>query len=121
VQRRHVGSLALLTALTVGATGCGLLPLEPQGCPGALLEGALARDDGGGMGVHQPEVAITYPVVWPDGHQVQVLDGVPELVDSSGRVVGREGDHFSAAGGFSSGPNEVFRPCGAIEISRADE
>ena len=105
------------------ASGCGLLPaglLEPGGCPAALLEGTLVRHEASGLGVHQPEVDVIYPVEWEAGWSVREVDGVLELMDGAGRVVGVEGDGFSAGGGFTPGPDEVFQPCGPMEITSGD-
>jgi hypothetical protein len=89
------------------------------GCPGALLEGTMVRD-GTEMAVHQPEVDVTYPVAWPTGWTTRDVDGVLHLVRGAGQVVGAEGDQFSAGGGFSPGPEEVFTPCGGIDITAAE-
>jgi len=107
---------AAVAAIWLVVAGCSLLP-QPMGCPAALLEGTLVRDADGGIGVLQPEVDVVYPVEWPNGWSVRDEAGVRQLVDGSGRVVGGEGDHFSAGGGFTPGPNEVFEPCGGIEIT----
>jgi hypothetical protein len=117
-------AVLLAAACTLLVTACGsLLPglVEPQGCPGALLEGTIVRDEQTGLGVHNAEVDVTYPVQWPDGTSVDESDGVRRLVDAGGAVLGAEGDRFSAGGGFTSGPNEVFQPCGGIEITRAGD
>jgi len=101
--------------LLVVATGSGC-----SGCPMALLEGTLVRD-GHDMAVHQPEVDVTYPVAWPAGWTTRDVDGVLHLARGAGQVVGAEGDRFSAGGGFSPGPDEVFTPCGGIEVTPARE
>lgn len=117
-MRRLPALLAL--AGTLVTSGCeGVLQIPPAGCPAALLEGTLVRDGDEGLAVHQAEVDVTYPVVWPDGWSIWETDGVRHLVDGAGRQVGREGDGFSAGGGFSPGPDEVFEPCGGIEITPA--
>lgn len=104
--------MVVATALVVilaTLSGCG-------SCPGALLEGTLVRD-GTEMAVHQPEVDVTYPVDWPTGWTTRDVDGVLHLVRAAGQVVAAEGDGFSAGGGFSPGPDEVFQPCGRITIT----
>jgi hypothetical protein len=107
--------LALAVALLLGvatASACG-------GCPTALLEGTLVRDDGAEMAVHNAEVNVTYPIAWPAGWSARDVDGVLHVYHGAGRAVGAEGDRFSAGGGFSPGPDEVFMPCGAIRIRPA--
>jgi hypothetical protein len=105
------GATALVVVLAT-LSGCG-------GCPAALLEGTLVRD-GTEMAVHQPEVDVTSPVAWPAGWTTRDVDGVLYLVRGAGQVVGAEGDQFSAGGGFSPGPDEVFSPCGGIDITSAN-
>lgn len=107
--------------IVVSLAGCGVIEdlATPQACPAALLEGTLERDDTAGLVVRQLEVDVAYPVVWPDGWSTSDTGGMLLLIDDSGLVVGREGDHFSAGGGFSPGPDEVFQPCGGIEITPA--
>jgi hypothetical protein len=101
------------------AGACSLLPFD-QACPSALLEGTLVRGGGGELLVLQPEVNVAYPVEWPGGWSVREEGGILHLVDGAGRVVGTEGDGFWAGGGFTSGPDEIFQPCGRIEIAPAD-
>jgi hypothetical protein len=131
-MRRVMGPMRMrLTVATVAVglavigAGCGsVIPIEqvaPQGCPAALLEGTLARNERSGLGVHQADVDVTSPVEWPAGWSIVEGDGVRGLADGGGRVIGREGDWFSAGGGFTSGPVEVFQPCGGIEITPAGD
>ena len=104
--------MAVAIALVLGVatlSGCG-------GCRTALLEGTLVRN-GTGMAVHQSEVDVASPVAWPAGWTTRDVDGVLHLVGGAGQVIGAEGDRFSAGGGFSPGPNEVFEPCGGIDIT----
>ena len=101
-----------LVLVVATASGCG-------GCPTALLEGTLVRD-GAEMAVRQAEVDVTSPVAWPAGWTTREVDGVMYLVRGAGQVIGAEGDRFSAGGGFSPGPDEVFEPCGGIDITAAD-
>jgi hypothetical protein len=111
----------VLLILVVGTSGCTeLIPLTPEACPAALLEGTLVGDQNAGIAVHNAEVNATYPVAWPDGWSVRDMDGVRQLMDGS-RVVGEEGDRFSAGGGFTQGPDEIFQPCGAIQITAKDD
>ena len=108
------GLLVLVVLVAIGTTGCGSL-IPPAACPAALLEGTLVRDDDGRMAVHNAEVDVTHPVDWPDGWSATDVDGVLHLFNG-GEAVGREGDRFSAGGGFTPGPREVFEPCGEIGI-----
>jgi hypothetical protein len=120
--RRLPALVALACALV--ASGCDavqVLPIEPAGCPAALLEGTLVRDANEGLAVHVPDIDVAYPVVWPGGWSIQETDGLRQLVDATGRETGTEGDHFSAGGGFTPGPDEVFEPCGGIEITPVTE
>ena len=104
-------------AAVVGLCACTtLLPSGPEACPDALLEGTLVRGDDGEMDVHNPEVDVDFPVSWPDGWTSREVGGVLQLFDGE-RAVGAEGDRFSAGGGFSPGPVEVFDPCGPIALS----
>jgi hypothetical protein len=90
-----------------------LFNLGPHGCPAALLEGVLVADEETGFVVEHAD-GFSVPVVWPHGYVAR--DGDPrELLDDSGRVVAREGDHFSAGGG-SFPPNDWFYPCGEMEF-----
>ncbi len=117
-MRRLPALLALAGILMT--SGCEVvLSIPPAGCPAALLEGTLVRDGEDGLAVHQADVDVAYPVAWPGGWSIRETDGVRHLVDAVGRQVGREGDRFSAGGGFSPGPDEVFQPCGGIEITPA--
>ncbi len=61
--------------------------------------------------MHQAHVDVVYPVEWPDGWSVGEEAGILQLVDGTGQVVGADGDHFSAGGGFTAGPDEAFQPC----------
>lgn len=105
-------AVAIALLLVVARTsGCG-------GCPDALLEGTLVRD-GAEMAVHSAEVNVTYPVAWPAGWSTRDVDGVLHLYNAGGQAVGAEADSFSAGGGFSPSPDEMFTPCGDIRITLA--
>ena len=110
MPRMAVGIALLLVVAT--ASGC-------SGCPTALLEGTLVRDDGAEMAVHNAEVDVIYPIAWPAGWSSRDIDGVLHVYHGGGQAVGAEGDRFSAGGGFSPGPDEVFMPCGEIRITPA--
>ena len=56
-------------------------------------------------------------VVWPHGYVARDSER-RELLDGSGRVVARAGDHFSAGGGWLGRSDaDGFTPCGRIEIT----
>jgi hypothetical protein len=91
------------------------LPFGPAGCPDALLEGTLVRHVEAGVAVQGDPLFPPSIVVWPHGYVARDVGETRELLDGSGAVVGREGDFFSAGGGFSP-PDDRFVPCGPIEF-----
>jgi hypothetical protein len=93
-----------------------ILQLGPPACPGALLEGTLVRHQEAGLAVQGDPQFPPHVVVWPHGWVAREADGVLEILDDLGRVIGREGDHFWAGGGYYP-PNDWFHPCGQIEIT----
>jgi hypothetical protein len=95
-----------------------LLNLGPAACPAALGEGTLVRHDEFGLAVQGDPLFPPFVVVWPNGWVARDVDGVRELLDGSGRVMGREGDHFSAGGGYYP-PNDWFHPCGEMTFTPA--
>jgi hypothetical protein len=94
-----------------------ILDLGPRACPAALLEGVLVADDTTGFLVAHAD-GFSAPVVWPHGYVARDVEGARQLLDGSGAVVAREGDFFSAGGGFYP-PDDRFIPCGAIEFRPA--
>jgi hypothetical protein len=94
------------------------LPLGPAGCPAALLEGTLVRHVEVGMAVQGDPLLPPSIVVWPHGYVARNVGGVRQLLDGNGAVVAREGDFFSAGGGFYP-PDDRFIPCGGIELRPA--
>jgi hypothetical protein len=56
--------------------------------------------------------------MWPFGYSTRLVDGVIELVDSSGAFVAREGDVVQMGGGF--GTNGLFYSCsdGLVRVER---
>jgi hypothetical protein len=95
------------------------LDLGPRACPTALLEGVLVRHDEAGMAVQGDPNFPPTPVMWPHGWAARDVEGVRDLLDADGRVVGREGDFVSAGGGMNAA-NTAFVPCGTPEITPAE-
>lgn len=101
-------------------TGCSLVGISPseqeaatlsvQECPGALLEGVLARGD--------DDTAVVVwefgeqPVQWPEGYVVE-QGPVLRLRDDAGKVIASEGDSIRVGGGFTTG-DELFVSCGHV-------
>ena len=83
----------------------------PVGCPQALLEGELVADDEVGF------VVEGTVVVWPHGFVARDAER-RELLDGSGRVMAREGDHV-ALGGGQSGVGSGFAVCGQLDVTPA--
>jgi hypothetical protein len=100
---RSALSLALLAAL-LGA--CASAPVGPvrintgaagNVCALASVGGILAYDTTYGLGFKSGD--SVHVVVWPNGYSARRdQDGVVVLIDPSGRVVAREGDHIVAGG-----------------------
>jgi hypothetical protein len=66
----------------------------------AAVGGVLVFDTTYGLGFKSGDSVRV--VVWPYGYSARrESDGVVVLIDPSGRVVAREGDHLAAAGAFS--------------------
>ena len=104
----------LIAVPTAPPTG---FQIGPQECPGALLEGELAADDAFGFAVTDVE-GFTTPVTWPNGYVARDA-GRRELLDGSGRVIAREGDHVALGGGEGAvGPGFVV--CGDFEVTPVD-
>ena len=89
--------------------------LGPSECPTALLEGMLVADDEVGFVVQDADGVVS-SVVWPHGYAAR--DGAPrELLDGSGQILARAGDHVRAGGGFlAAGAVEGFSVCGDFEV-----
>jgi hypothetical protein len=111
---RSVLNLVLLAPL-LGA--CAPAPVGPvpintaapsNVCALAAVGGVLAFDTTYGLGFKSGESVRV--VVWPYGYSARrESDGVVVLIDPSGRVVAREGDHLAAAGAF--GDTATFVMC----------
>lgn len=93
------------------------LQVGPPACPDALLEGELVADDEFGFVVAHAD-GFTSPVTWPHGYVAREADR-RELLDSSGRVVAREGDHVALGGGESAAIGPGFVVCGDFRVTPA--
>ena len=92
--------------------------IGPQACPAALLDGQLVADEEFGFAVTHAD-GFTTPVTWPDGYVARAADR-RELLDGSGRVVAREGDHVALGGGEGAvGPGFVV--CGEFTVTQTDD
>lgn len=91
--------------------------IGPQACPAALLEGELVADEVFGFAVTHAE-GFTTPVTWPAGYVARDAER-RELLDGSGRVIAREGDHVALGGGEGAvGPGFVV--CGDFDVTPVD-
>jgi len=104
----------LIAVPTAPSTG---IQIGPPACPGALLEGELVADEEFGFAVTQAD-GLTTPVTWPDGYVARDAER-RQLLDGSGGVVAREGDHVALGGGEGAvGPGFVV--CGDFEVTPVD-
>jgi hypothetical protein len=97
-------------------TSAPLSLVGPIACPAGLLEGELVADDEFGFVVAHAD-GFTSAVTWPHGY---VARDAPrrELLDDTGDVVARDGDHVALGGGEgSAGPGFVV--CGQLDITPA--
>jgi hypothetical protein len=120
--------LVVLAACSADPPVDGLIPVPtqapkgieigPSACPGALLEGVLVADDQVGFVVEHVDGFVS-SVVWPHGYIARDAES-RQLLDGSGRMVARAGDHFSGGGGWL-GPTDAagFSGCGDFETSQA--
>ncbi len=129
----RIASLLLVVAVTaVTVAACAVEPApsstpesitlltEPapaQACDDALAQGTLVPDPRSGLALDSGSGERT-AVVWPFGYSTRLVDGVIELVDSSGAFVAREGDVVQMGGGF--GANGLFYSCsdGLVRVER---
>lgn len=91
------------------------LPTSPpglwmQGCPAALLEGALVADDR--WGVALATEFGSQAVRWPSGYYAR-QSGALTLHDAVGRVVASQGDIVYVGGGMDA-DNVLFVACGYV-------
>ena len=102
-------TLALGAILSIGTLGgCG------TGCPAALLEGVLVRDDAT-LVVHADD-GVETPVQWPGGYSIGT-DGVLLVVkDLFGSIKAREGDRVHLGGGMVGDPQTAFGVCGDFTV-----
>jgi len=121
---RWLRALTLIATLTLG--GCADAPPEPAffpvltqqppapgaatACMDALLVGSLVADPRWGIAVAGAGDGRVVKVVWPSGYLGRQADGVIELLDGTGRVVGRVGDNVQLGGGF--GVEDAWYTCG---------
>ena len=84
------------------------VPTQPQLAPGvatscmdALTSGILVADARWGIALGQPGEP-TMQVIWPAGFVGRQTDGLIELLDANGRVVGTVGQAVTIAGGFAA-------------------
>jgi hypothetical protein len=92
-----------------------LIDVGPVACPQALVEGELVADDEVGFVVEAGDFSTT--VIWPHGFVARDAER-RELLDGSGRVIAREGDHV-ALGGGDSGVLPGFVVCGQLDVTPA--
>ena len=81
-------------------------------CMDALASGTIVDDPRWGIALAQDD-GSRMQVVWPAGYAARRTDGVLELLNESGRVVGRAGDRVLVAGGM--GARGAWFACGPPE------
>ena len=112
-RARSLLNLGLLAALLAACASApvGPVPINTGApsdvCATAAVGGVLAFDSTYGLGFKSGDrVGV---VVWPHGYSARrEQDGVVVLIDPSGRVVAREGDHLAAAGAFGDAATYVM-------------
>ncbi len=92
---------AALTLLAACGPSDGPVAIQtlPPGivCNAARVGGTLVPDPSFGVGLQNGDRRDG--AVWPNGYSARRVNGVIELLDPSGAVVARQGDHILAAGG----------------------
>jgi hypothetical protein len=102
---RSLLAIVFVTTLVLLIGGC------QSGCLTGLQDGVLVSG-GTGLSVRAPN-GVTSTIDWPPGYVVR-NDGGWVLVDPSGSIKAREGDHIQVAGGL--GPDGVWHACGDITV-----
>lgn len=111
----------MLMLLAVAVAGCaapdGPVPLQTQPealvCLAARVSGVLVAD--ATYGLAYKNGGNVQGVVWPHGYSARRESGVVVLIDPTGRIVAREGDHIVSAGDYDT--NDIARPCGDLEVN----
>lgn len=114
IRPRHVRRLVVVTlALTLAACGDAgrvappgiFFPTVPIGdeYPAGEIHGALVERSGC-LFVERPE--DRWLLLWPEGASARIVDGVIEVLDEEGEIVGREGRPVRFGGGEGR-PREV--------------
>lgn len=92
----------------------------------ALIEGVIGHDPECGMWIHQPEVDVRYPVVWPAGTTIEQADPLTLQLPDGAAV--RVGDRVAGGGGYhtldlvttgcaETGETAVFNASEDVEVS----
>ena len=99
-DRHHPSIGALIAMLAIMLLGCApSLPVDPRwvgdGCRGVgtdvVIHGSAA--DPKVTWVTSPETGQRTEIIWPVGYSARFLPAL-EVLDETGRVVAREGDHL---------------------------
>jgi hypothetical protein len=119
---------ALLLVLTIVMGACALSPPTiavptqqpvpangtPPPCAAAITEGDLVAHEEWGIALNDHDTGGIRRVIWPHGFSArQDGDGLA-LLDASGAVVARVGDHVRIGGGESGA--ESWIACGNITV-----
>ena len=99
--------LPIVFVMTLVLFTCGC----QSGCQTGLQDGVLVAG-GTGLWVRAADGVIS-TIDWPPGYLIR-NDGGWVLVDSSGSIKAREGDHIQVAGGL--GPDGIWHACGDITV-----
>lgn len=109
-----------ICSLALGVAGCtvvsGPVPLRTRPnppyanevCEMGSIGGVLAPDPTYGLGLRNSGGAVT-GVVWPFGYTARREPGDIILLNRLGRIVAREGEHLTLAGGWDD--DGVAHPC----------
>ena len=94
------------TRLSIRTEGPGIT----LGCPTAAVAPARIATVGDSLVLVNVESGEVVPVVWPAGFGAWRQDGRAVIADSSGGIIGREGDVLDQLGG-GLGADDVFHIC----------